>query len=116
MCLRRAFRAVRAGRAHGPRIRYALEDAAVVHVAIIRVHGGRLVGGRCVRPAPSRKAAPGCLRRGARVASFTRQGRRGRNTVAFGGIVNGRPLRPGGYELTASVADGARRMVFRIRG
>jgi DNA-binding beta-propeller fold protein YncE len=88
----------RAFRAGGPgaTVSYVLRSRARVRFTVQRRTGGRY---RRVR------------------GSITRRGRQGANSFRFTGRIGGRPLRPGSYRLSATVAGaGPRRTAFRIVG
>lgn len=94
------------GRA-GTSIRFQLSVAGRVTITIERRSPGRLTRGRCRTPV-GRSRRPNCSRR-IPVATLTKQGRAGRDAVAFAGVVGGRRLRPGRYDATIIVTDGAGR-------
>jgi hypothetical protein len=93
----------------GTTIAFTLSEAATVKLGFMKVQPGRLVSGRCTRPAGWRRAKPSCTRY-VTVGDFSVHGHRGPNAVAFSGALSRtKRLGPGVYRLTATPTDSARR-------
>ncbi len=113
--LRRGISAGRARDLHLGRIRYVISGPAIVSFRIaplVRIPQGT---GSCGLPASRSDATRSCETPAPDVGEITDVGAEGRNTVAFGGRIDGRPLAPGRYLLTARIGTGDERQVsFRV--
>lgn len=102
----------------GTRIRFRLSEAATVTLRIQRKGQGRRRGGKCVKPTTvlRRRDAKRCVR-WLRTGTLVRQGKQGRNVVAFSGRIGPKRLPAGRYRLTAVARDrdGARSVPKRLR-
>lgn len=104
----------------GTRVSYRVSLAARVRFRVERSRPGRRVGGRCVAPTRSNRAAPRCRRFVRLRGSFEHAGQAGQNAFRFSGRLRGRRLLPGRYRLRAApVLAGSRlgalvRAPFRI--
>ena len=90
----------------GTKFKYRLNEQASVSFKIERKLPGRKVGGKCKKKTKgnARRAKCTLFRR---LGSRPAQGKAGANVLAFNGKLKGKPLRPGGYRLTAVATDSA---------
>jgi hypothetical protein len=91
--------AVQGGRS-GTRVSFVLSQPGTVRFTVERLQQGRIINGRC-RPGSRRTGNPECTLFVAQTGSFRRTGKTGANGFHFTGRINGRPLPPGSYRLTA---------------
>jgi hypothetical protein len=92
--------------AAGARVAYRLSEPASVRIDIARLTSGRRSGNRCVAQTRKNARAKGCTL-ALRVATLTRFGRTGANSIGFSGRFEGDALPPARYRLTATPTDTA---------
>ena len=89
----------RVGARRGAVIRYSVSRPGRVVLLVERVLAGRRAAGHCRKPTRRLRRRPRCNRY-VRVGAVAQGDRAGRVADRFGGVVRGRPLRPGRYRAT----------------
>jgi hypothetical protein len=102
----------------GTKFTFTLDQSATVTLTFVQSTKGRIAGGHCVAPRKSNRHHRACTRTLVK-GKFTVHGTIGRNSVAFGGRVGGKLLKPGRYTLVlTATANGltsvGRRISFTI--
>jgi hypothetical protein len=96
-----------AARAHrGTTFRYTLSEDSRITLTIRRALAGHRHGGKCVRPSRRLVHAARCTRYQT-VATLTRPGRSGANSIVFSGRIGRRALAGGSYRAVIRATDGS---------
>jgi hypothetical protein len=90
----------------GTTFHFVLDRPATVSIAIRSLVSGRLLHGHCRPGTPKLRHRRRCTR-SVVVATLSRAGHVGSNTVGFSGRIAGRPLRPGRYQAVFSATTAA---------
>lgn len=91
----------------GTKFRVKLNEAAKIGVKIEQRLPGRRVGRKCKKPTSGNASKKKCSRY-VRLGSRNKQGKAGWTAIAFNGKLEGKPLDPGGYRITAVATDSAK--------
>jgi virginiamycin B lyase len=117
----RSFRSARRGASIaakvGATVTYRLSVAATTSFTVERQTAGRKKGKKCVPQTRRNRRAKRCKRYVAVRGSFTHAGKAGSNSFKFTGRVAKKKLRPGRYQLVASVPASSaspKRAAFKI--
>jgi Big-like domain-containing protein len=113
--LRRSHGFLAVGRGPGTIFSFQLNADAKVTMAIRRTRSGRRVGQRCLAFTPARRTQPRCLRL-VTVATLTRDGRKGPDSILFNGRIGTRALPPGSYRAVLYAENAAGRSPGRASG
>lgn len=87
-------------------VSFDLNRAGTVTFTFTRRAPGRLVKGRCVKPTRKNRGRPKCTQVIGVPGQLTMTAQAGHNTFTFVGLVGGRLLGPGSYQLTATTPGG----------
>jgi virginiamycin B lyase len=101
----------------GATVRYNLAAAATTRFTVERQTAGRKKGKKCVPQTRRNRRAKKCKRYVKVKGSFTHAGKSGANSFRFTGRIANKKLRPGRYQLVASVPTSSakpKRAAFKI--
>jgi hypothetical protein len=98
----------------GAKIAYTLSAAAKVTFTVARKASGRKAGKGCAKTTRANAAKPKCTLFVPVAGSFSAGGVAGANTASFSGLLGGKPLAPGKYQLTAEAGGSSAAAGFKI--